>query len=157
SQMSCTALPNASSSVLGRAVVCGRLAADGGATGRADGLGTVAWVALATLVAAAAVTAGLATAPGADPAEQPVSTARPAATATATAGTAGRATARRCAPRTTPPWFITSDDGTQCGPRQSGDREVQWRVIPVAQLSGGGRRAPRSPRAAAAGTRAAGA
>jgi hypothetical protein len=111
--MSYTALSKAVSSVRGRALVCGRLAADGGATGKADaragadcltgvplGRGDALRVALTGLVATLAVTAGLTTAPGAlpgvGPAEQPVST----ASAAATAGmAAGRATARRRAPR----------------------------------------------------------
>src|SRR5580700_444152 len=101
--MSCTALPKARSSVRGRTLVCGRLATDAGATGRADGrpggdgltrvplgdtrgLGAAPRVALSGLVDALAGADAVAgadgrpLAPGAD-AEQPASTASAAATA----------------------------------------------------------------------------
>jgi len=163
SQMSCTALPKAVSSVPGRTLVCGRLPASGDATGRADGLagapsgdplwlGDVAWVALTGLVdAVAGEVVPVPSMAACWRAEQPASTASAAARATP------RATARRRAPRTPMSWPVTTDHGTRRGALRCGDGEVKTKLrrAVAALIAAGGRRAPRSPRAAAAGTRAA--
>src|SRR3984957_5566229 len=135
------------------------------------GLGGAVVVLFTGLAAALAVVLGPAPTRGAAPAEQPARTASAAAAARARATVAERATAARCRPPC-PPMSgpVTVDEGTRRGQRRRGDGEVRIPVRatlggvpgcvagapPRAVLSrGGGRRAPRSPPAAAAGTRVA--